>query len=58
MLLPSLVQYFEEEMNDNRNRMVVRKKAEDLHEKIQNALFMLYLLFLQPNLEVLAGINK
>ena len=52
------MQYFEEEMNDTRNRMVVRKKAEDLHEKIQNALFMLYLLFLQHNLEALAGINK
>ena len=26
--------------------------------KIQNSLFMLYLLFLQPNLEVLADISK
>ena len=45
-------------MNDTKNRVKIRSKAEDLNERAQDPLFILYLFFLQPNLEMLADINK
>ena len=57
-LLPSLVRYFDEEMRDTKNRIAVRKKAENLHARIEDPLFALYLYFLQPNLDILADINR
>ena len=56
-LLPLLVRFFEEEMRDMKNRMAVRRKAEDLHSRLEDPLFTLYLFFLHPNLDILADIN-
>ena len=56
-LLPSLVRYFEEEMNDTKNRVAVQKKAKDLHDRLEKPLFAVYLYFLQPILDILADIN-
>ena len=57
-LLPSLLRFFEEEMRDMKNRVAVRRKAEDLHTRLEDPLFALYLYFLQPNLDILADINR
>lgn len=58
-LLPSLVRFIEEEKIDMANRIAVRRKAEYLHEKVVDPLFALYIIFfLQPNLEILADINR
>ena len=57
-LLPSLVRFFEEEKNDTANRIAIRKKAEDLHKRVVEPLFALYIFFLQPNLEILADVNR
>ena len=57
-LLPLLVQFFEQEKDNTRNRADVRRKAENLHVKLSNPEFSLYLYFLQPQLQLLANINK
>ena len=58
MLLPLLVQYFEEQANDTQNRQAVRNKCQDLHARLSQPLFQLYLYFLAPHLELLSGLNK
>ena len=45
-------------MRDMKNRVAVRRKAEDLHTRLEDPLFALYLYFLQPNLDILADINR
>ena len=45
-------------MRDTNNRIAVRKKAEDLHGRLENPLFSLYLFFLQHILDILADINR
>ena len=45
-------------MRDTNNRIAVRRKAEDLHGRLENPLFSLYLFFLQPILDILADINR
>lgn len=57
ILLPHLVRYYEEKMNDMKNRLTVRKKARDLHDRVEEPLFALYLYFLQPILDILADSN-
>lgn len=57
-LLPHLVNFFEREKSNMQNRAAVRRKAEALHIKLSNPEFALFILFLQPQLEVLAKINK
>ena len=57
MLLPMLVRFFEAEMRDMNNRIAVQRKSEDLHAKLEDPLFSLYLFFLQPILDILADIN-
>ena len=49
MLLPMLVRFFEAEMRDMNNRIAVRRKAEDLHAKLEDPLFSLYLIFSSAN---------
>lgn len=49
MLLPLLVQYFEEQANDTQNRQAVRNKCQDLHARLSQPLFQLYLYFLAPH---------
>ena len=44
-------------MRDMKNRVAVRRKAKDLHTRLEDSLFALYLYFLQPNLDILADIN-
>ena len=58
MLLPMLVRFFEAEMRDMNNRITVRRKSEELHAKLEDPLFSLYLFFLQPILDILADINR
>ena len=52
------MRFFEEEKNDTANRIAVRKKAEDLHKRVVEPLFALYIFFLQTNLEILADVNR
>lgn len=50
--------FFDKEMRDTKNRPAVRRKAEDLHGRLEDPLFALYLFFLQPILDILADINR
>lgn len=57
-LLPLLVRYFEEQALDTSNRQEVRTKCRSLHSQLSEARFQLFLFFLEPQLEVLAKMNK
>ena len=57
-LLPLLIKYFEEQAQDTQNRHSVRSKCRDLHVRISEPIFHLYLFFLNPQLDLLARINK
>lgn len=57
-LLPLLVRYFEEQSCDTVNRVAVREKCRDLHNRLSEPRFQLFLYFLLPQLEALAKINK
>ena len=57
-LLPLLVRYFEEQAQDTKNRQAVRAKCRDLHARLSMPLFHLYLYFLDPQLDLLAKMNK
>ena len=57
-LLPLLVQYFEEQAEDTHNHPPVQAKCRDLHARLSKPLFHLFLLFLDPQLTLLAKINK
>ena len=51
-LLPRLVCFCEAVIRDMNNRIAVRKKAENLHAKLEDPLFSLYLFFLQTILDI------
>ena len=55
-LLPLLVRYFEEQALYNRQE--VRAKCRSLHSQLSEPRFQLFLFFLEPQLEVLAKLNK
>ena len=57
-LLPLLVRYFEEQAEDTQNRPAVRSKCRDLHVRLSEPDFQLYLYFLNPHLDLLAHVNK
>ena len=57
-LLPLLVRYFEEQALDTVNRVAVRERCRDLHTRLSEPRFQLFLYFLLPQLEALAQINK
>ena len=57
-LLPLLVRYFEEQALDTVNRVAVRERCRDLHSRLSEPRFHLFLYFLLPQLEALAQINK
>ena len=57
-LLPLLVRYFEEQGLDTVNRVAVRERCRDLHSRLSEPRFQLFLYFLLPQLEALAKIKK
>ena len=57
-LLPLLVQYFEEQVQDTRNRPAVRSKCKDLHSQLSAPRFQLYMYFLNSHLDLPSTINK
>ena len=57
-LLPLLVRYFEEQALDTVNRVAVRERCRDIHSRLSEPRFQLFLYFLLPQLEALAQINK
>lgn len=57
-LLPLLVRYFEEQALDPVNRVAVRERCRDIHSRLSEPRFQLFLYFLLPQLEALAKINK
>ena len=44
-MLPLLVKYFEEQAQDSQNRQSVRSKCRDLHDRLSEPMFHLYLFF-------------
>ena len=56
-LNPILCAYFQQEVHDMANRAVVRKKCEDLKERLQDPKILLYLFFLHAYLPLLSQIN-
>ena len=57
-LLPLLVRYFEEQALDTSNRQEVQTKCRCLHTQLSEPRFQLFLFSLEPQLEVLAKMNK
>ena len=57
-LLPLLIRYFEEQVDDRANSSAVRNKSRSLHARLSEPLFQLYLYFLGPQLDMLAKLNK
>lgn len=57
-LLPLLVRYFVEQSCDTVNRAAVREKCRELHNRLSEPRFQLFIYFLLPQLEALAMINK
>ena len=52
------MRFFEEQAQDNANRVSVRNKCAALHSRLSEPLFQLYLFFLVPQLDMLAKLNK
>ena len=57
-LLPLLIRFFVEHSNDRANSAGVRSKSKNLHDRLSEPLFQLYLYFLGPQLDILASVNK